>query len=373
MRTTPYPVMSAEAYRQRAREGHAPEAIVRLPFASEVKALSRAERTVRFRITTGAPDRMKDTIDPKGWDLTHYKKNPVVLYAHDYHDLPVGKSVKMEADDTGLSSIAQFATKEQYAFADTVYQLILGGFLKATSVGFKPTKHVYNEQRGGVDFLEQELLEYSVVPIPANPEALIEEGYADIVMPGERPSWRSEEPLITLLDDSADEEFVLVTEPDESRAVPANVSTRLAPKGAAWAAPTLGNFTRRTWSALSDAEKRHIAGHYAWSDEMPPATFGSLKLPHHRASDGAVVLAGVRAAAGRLHQAEGIDDLGAVKAHLRAHYEAFGEAIPDTLKYAGDDRVRFDPADLKAAFGLVIRQEARRTFNKLRGRIDDGD
>lgn len=70
-----------------------------------------------------------------------------------------------------MSSVAEFATKEQYAFADTVYQLIRGGFLNAARVGFLPQRHAYNEARGG-DSLEQELLEYSVVPIPANAEAL---------------------------------------------------------------------------------------------------------------------------------------------------------------------------------------------------------
>lgn len=176
MRTYEYDTLASWRKALAAGTASAPPAeAVKVYIPDEIESLDGGDkRQIRFRITTGTPDRMRDTIDPKGWDLKHYKKNPIVLFAHDYSQLPVARAVKIEADDKGLSSVAQFATKEQYAFADTVYQLILGGFLKATSVGFKPQKHVYNEARGGVDFLEQELLEYSIVPIPANPEALLE-------------------------------------------------------------------------------------------------------------------------------------------------------------------------------------------------------
>jgi hypothetical protein len=52
-----------------------------------------------------------------------------------------------------------------------------GGFLSATSVGFSPLKYAFTDdpkRRFGIDFLEQELLEFSCVTVPANAEALIE-------------------------------------------------------------------------------------------------------------------------------------------------------------------------------------------------------
>ena len=83
---------------------------------------------------------------------------------------------------------------------------------------------------------------------------------------------------------------------------------------------------------LSDAEKRAIAGHFAWAEEVPPSTFGALKLPHHQA-DGKVNWRGVVAATARLNQADiPSADLAAVKAHLRRHYAAFGHPIPEALK-----------------------------------------
>jgi len=111
--------------------------------------------------------------------------------------------------------------------------------------------------------------------------------------------------------------------------VPDGVSPGAVPRDTPWEAPDLQDFTDKTWDELSDEEKRRIAGHYAWVAEMPPASFGSLKLPHHRPSDGAVVWAGVVAAAQRLGQADiPEEDLEKVRAHLASHYHQFGRKAP---------------------------------------------
>ena len=117
-------------------------------YVAEHKAFDDEARTIRFRITTGTEDRQKDVVNPAGWQLDSFKKNPVVLWAHQYGSggllggqgvgLPIAKAIEIKADDKGLVSTAQFATKEQYPFADTVYQLLKGGFLNAVSVGFRP-------------------------------------------------------------------------------------------------------------------------------------------------------------------------------------------------------------------------------------------
>lgn len=111
--------------------------------------------------------------------------------------------------------------------------------------------------------------------------------------------------------------------------VPEDVSRETAPENTPWEAPNLEDFTDRSWEELSDDEKRRIAGHYAWAAEMPPETFGDLKLPHHRASDGAVVWNGVVAAAQRLEQTDiPAGDVTDVKAHLASHYRQFGKKPP---------------------------------------------
>lgn len=129
-------------------------------------------RTIVFTISTVSVDRDNDTVDPNGWDLANYRRNPVVLWAHDYSELPVGKATEIAVTSDGkLKATCEFAT---HAFAETVFQMVKGGFLRATSVGFAPKRYEVNEKRGGLDFKEQELLEYSIVPVPANPEALVE-------------------------------------------------------------------------------------------------------------------------------------------------------------------------------------------------------
>ena len=148
-------------------------------FASEVKVLDDQDRTATFTITTESEDRDRDTIAVDGWRLENFRKNPVVLWAHDSRSLPVGKAVDLAIYEHKLTSTTRFTSAEEYEFGHTVWKLVKGGYLNAVSVGFIPLKWAYNDNRRGpwgpaVDFLEQELLEYSVVPIPANPEALIE-------------------------------------------------------------------------------------------------------------------------------------------------------------------------------------------------------
>lgn len=120
----------------------------------------------------------------------------------------------------------------------------------------------------------------------------------------------------------------MLTRP-QAGVVPEDVSEELAPEDEPWEAPTLSDFTDKPWEELSDAEKRRVAGHYAWAPKMPPDRFSDLKLPHHRPSDGKVVWRGVTAAAQRLDQTDIPDaDKPRVRAHLQRHYHQFGRKAP---------------------------------------------
>lgn len=135
------------------------------------------ERVLRFSITTADVDRDRDTINVDGWDLTNYRMNPVVLFVHDYKQLPVAQSLREWTEDGKVKSDAQFVDKDTYPFGYTVYQMYKLKFMRAVSVGFLPTKWSFVEEDDrpfGVDFEEQELLEYSAVPVPSNPYALEE-------------------------------------------------------------------------------------------------------------------------------------------------------------------------------------------------------
>ena len=115
----------------------------------------------------------------------------------------------------------------------------------------------------------------------------------------------------------------------EDGVVPKNISNEKADEGTKWTAPTLSDFTDKSWDKLTNDEKTKIAEHYAWAKAVPPENFGDLKLPHHEASDGKVVWNAVVNAAARLDQTDipdGIVDK--VKAHLEAHYHQFDKKAP---------------------------------------------
>jgi len=130
-------------------------------------------RTVRYVLSTASPDRMRDTIDPAGWQLDNYRKNPVLLWGHDKKLPPIGRALDVRVVGSQLEGVYEFAPADVNPFADTVYQLAKAGYLPGGSVGFMPLTYEFNDTTGGIDFKTQELLEFSVVTVPAHPDALI--------------------------------------------------------------------------------------------------------------------------------------------------------------------------------------------------------
>ena len=141
-------------------------------------------RVVRFVFSDGTVDRMGDTIDPNGWDLEDYRRNPVVLWSHDSSQPPIGRTVNIWSDGSRLLGDVEFATRDQFELADTVYKLLRGGYLKSGSVGFLPIAYDYadeDDREWGINFKRQTLLEFSVTNVPANANALVEAGAKGII------------------------------------------------------------------------------------------------------------------------------------------------------------------------------------------------
>ena len=170
--------MTAEAFRAAAKAGAgADDVVVRFAGAADVKAVEDGERAIDFVISTDSLDRQGDRISQDGWKLDSYRKNPVVCWAHDYESLPVARARNVRVEDGKLKARAVFMDAGAVRFNDIVFEMCRAGFLNAASVGFMPRKWNWSEEddrRFGVDFIEQELLEFSIVPVPANPDALIE-------------------------------------------------------------------------------------------------------------------------------------------------------------------------------------------------------
>lgn len=131
--------------------------------------------------STGAVDRHGDTVAPDGWRLDAYRANPVILWAHDYRQPAIGRAAAVWREGPALLARLEFAPTE---FARTVETLYRQGYQRGVSVGFRPLR--FAERRDarsgaflGIRFLEQELLEISAVPVPANGAALLRAAAAD--------------------------------------------------------------------------------------------------------------------------------------------------------------------------------------------------
>lgn len=154
------------------------------------KGLNKAADTVEFIASTDSVDRQGDSIDPNGWDLSNLGKNLPLLWAHDDRSLPIGRVVEAHVDGNALITSVEFATKVN-DFAKQVYDLVVGGFLNAVSVGFMPKSF---DAEGKM--VSQELLELSVVNIPANQDALRNEAYQKF----QKSLEKKEEPKVELKD-----------------------------------------------------------------------------------------------------------------------------------------------------------------------------
>jgi HK97 family phage prohead protease len=142
---------------------------------SEVKKVG--ERQYEFIASTMDMDRDKEVIDVNGWDLKNFKKNPVIMFGHDYHSLPIGRATKIGVKDGKLMNVVEFPPEGTYEFADIVQRLVETGYLKTQSVGFIPKEWEDGDFEEKSDkprrtFKKQELLEISIVPVPSNPNAL---------------------------------------------------------------------------------------------------------------------------------------------------------------------------------------------------------
>jgi HK97 family phage prohead protease len=143
-------------------------------FISTEKTFNDDEMTITHYISTVTPDRFGEIVNPFGMDDKNFRKNPIVLFGHNSRNLVIGKNISLKADNFGVKAITRFADTDT---GRDLYRLNREGFLNAWSIGFLPigeiSKKYDKEKKETYSFIDKwELLEYSSVPIPANPDAL---------------------------------------------------------------------------------------------------------------------------------------------------------------------------------------------------------
>ena len=158
----------------------------RAPAATMERALDEAaseddgETATLWTVSTRAVDSYNTTFDPDGAELEQFERNPIVLWAHDRGKPSIGKDIGAYVDEgKAVRGLTRFTPPSMNAFGHQVGLMVRAGFLNAVSIGFDPIDWVVNEERDDgesffypVDFTRWKLDEYSVVPIPSNPEAL---------------------------------------------------------------------------------------------------------------------------------------------------------------------------------------------------------
>ncbi len=142
--------------------------------------VTKDDRKVEFVISNETVDRHGTVIPLSAWNLERYKANPIVTYGHsiksDNPDLIVGTS-ELKLTKKELIGIVSFEPEDVNPLAEKVRKKVKSGTIRMASVGFIPIKHHWGDFDKGENpdvlyFDEVELIEWSIVPVGSNPDAL---------------------------------------------------------------------------------------------------------------------------------------------------------------------------------------------------------
>jgi HK97 family phage prohead protease len=138
------------------------------------KAVAEKGDGLEFVLSDSTVDRYGDIVEASGWVLTNFKKNPIALFGHS-SGFPIGNWANLRIEGGKLIGRLVLAAKGTSDRIDELRSLIEQGILRAVSVGFRPIESDPIDPKqpwGAQRYKKQELLECSLVSVPANPAAL---------------------------------------------------------------------------------------------------------------------------------------------------------------------------------------------------------
>jgi HK97 family phage prohead protease len=169
------------------------ELIASVPFCLGTDTGEEDSGGVPWVFSTFDLDRFDERIDPAGWDYAQYLKNPVVEWAHRYDIPAIGRADGIYTDEKGLHGSVVFNDKDYDPFGWAIGERVRHGVIRAGSVGFRvleiellTRKGVGRSEKGEVEdgtdliFRKQELLEFSICNVPANPFALADKAAGSV-------------------------------------------------------------------------------------------------------------------------------------------------------------------------------------------------
>jgi HK97 family phage prohead protease len=117
-------------------------------------------------------DRMGDVIEQDGWLLDNFQKNPVALFGHN-SSFPIGTWRDVAVKDGRLIGRLELMPPVSERLQE-IRAAVAAGVLRAVSVGFHPKEYeaLEGSKVGGLRYTQSELVECSLVSVPANPNAL---------------------------------------------------------------------------------------------------------------------------------------------------------------------------------------------------------
>lgn len=138
------------------------------------------DKTINWTLSDETIDRDFERFDSTGWQLKEFKKNPVLQWSHDDTIPAIGKVINPRVKEERLVGKIEFDIDD--AFAQKIERKVRAGYISAGSVGFYPIKvEIPDDDKDSkgrnslrLIYRKQELREFSICNVPANPNALIE-------------------------------------------------------------------------------------------------------------------------------------------------------------------------------------------------------
>jgi len=299
--------------------------------------------------STSVVDRTGDIIDQSGWDLSNFLKNPQFLWGHNLRDYrpPIGKVEKIWLEGDRLMFRPRFDLKDP--FAKELFRKVKEGFLNAFSVGFNPL------EIDGNTFTKSELLEISLVAVPANQEALV------VLRDGgmKTMGW----------DD-------ITEEANKSKKVVPFKATPTLPDSASWNANEskrrIKDWAKKTDGDISFAKYRRA---FAWFDHENSEKLTSYKLPHHdvRGSELVVNWRAVASAMASLLGARGgvnipDSEKRGIYNHLKKHYAQYDRPVPE-FRYVEDQVLKLLGEEIKHDYEQEYKEYVMYTLRSIKNEL----
>ena len=136
---------------------------------TKIRQSDKDENLFTFIISKEEEDRHGSIVMVDGVDVSHFKRNPVVLFNHNY-DRVIGTASNVRVVGDTLQADMRFAETE---FAQEIKGQVERGEIRATSIGFIVNEWSLDEENDTWKIMRSELLEFSIVTVPSNRSALI--------------------------------------------------------------------------------------------------------------------------------------------------------------------------------------------------------